>query len=299
MLHLRSDRWLAWLFVAPAMGLIGLFVLLPVASMLGLSFSDATLTLRERPEWVGLRNYADLARDVGFRHALRNTALFAVLITPAQTALALLLALACDGRGADRRLLRLCVFVPTTLSLAVLSVVWKLLYAPLTAEGGGLINGLLASLGLPPQPFLTSPAQALYAIAAMSVWQGVGLQMAIFLAGLQQVPRVLHEAAALDGAGRWMRLRHVTLPALAPTVVFVVLITSVLAFKLFVQPYVMTAGGPQDATRSLVQHIYEAAFRQRSLGLASAAGVVFLMLVLGLTLLLRRRMQPYEQGAVA
>lgn len=299
MLHLRTDRWLAWLFVAPAVVLMGLFVLLPAAAMLGLSFSDASLTLRRAPVWVGLRNYADLARDAGFRHALRNTAVFAVLVTPIQTALALLLALACDGRGFGRRLLRLCVFVPTTLSLAVLSVVWKLLYAPLSADGGGLVNGLLTSLGLPPQPLLTSPSQALYAIVAMSVWQGVGLQMAIFLAGLQQIPRVLYEAAALDGAGRCVRLRHVTLPSLAPTVVFVVLITSVFAFKLFVQPYVMTGGGPQDATRSLVQFIYEAAFRQRSLGLASAAGVVFLVLVLALTLLLRRLMQRYERRAVA
>ena len=299
MIRLRTDRWLAWLFVGPAVVLIGLFVLLPAAGMLSLSLTDASLTLRRPPGFVALGNYPDLLRDEGFRHALRNTAAFALLVTPVQTALALLLALACDGRGVDRRVLRVCVFLPTTLSLAVVSVVWKLLFAPLGPSGGGLLNGLLETVGLPPQPFLTSPNQALYAIAAMSVWQGVGLQMAIFLAALQQVPRVLHEAAALDGAGPWVRLRHVTLPQIAPTAVFVILITTVFAFRLFVQPYVMTGGGPQDATRSLVQYIYEAAFRQRALGLASAAGVVFLALVLGVTLMLRRLMRRHEQEAAA
>ncbi len=296
---LRSDRWLAWVFVAPATLLIGLFVLAPAARMLWLSLTDAALTARGPVAFAGLGNYVELWHDPALRRALRNTAWFALLVVPVQTAASLLLAVWCDGCGVDRRVLRLCVFIPTTLSLAVVSVVWKLLYAPVTPAGGGLINGLMLSLGLPQQPFLTSPSQALYAIAAMSVWQGVGLQTAIFLAGLQQIPAYLYEAAALDGAGRWARLRHVTLPGVAPTAVFVVLITTIFAFKLFVQPYVMTGGGPLGSTRSMVQYLFEAAFRQRDLGLASAAGVVFLLIVLAVTLALRWLMRRYESGAVA
>jgi ABC-type sugar transport system permease subunit len=204
-----------------------------------------------------------------------------------QTVLALLLAVWVNGRGATKRGLRFAVFLPTCLSLTVLSVVWKLLYEPATATGAGLINGLLTDIGLPAQPFLTSTAQAMPALVAMSVWQGVGLQMMIFLAALQSIPRELYEAATIDGAGRVRRFLHITLPALTPTAAFVLMITTVFALKFFVQPYLMTSGGPNGATISIVQYIYEAAFQQRDLGLACAAGSLFFIGVCGVSGLLR------------
>ncbi|UCF34555.1 MAG: sugar ABC transporter permease, partial [Phycisphaerales bacterium] len=174
------------------------------------------------------------------------------------------------------------------LSLTVLSVVWKLLYEPSTATGAGLFNGLLTSVHIRPQPFLTSVKQAMPAIAAMSIWQGLGLQMMIFLSALQQVPKELAEAAFLDGAGRWRRFWSVTFPAIAPTGMFVVIVTTVFALKLFVQPFLMTRGGPQGSTISMVQYIYETAFYERDLGLACAAGAIFFVAVALLTLIQRR-----------
>jgi ABC-type sugar transport system permease subunit len=238
-----------------------------------------------------------IGRDPAFRQAARNTAWFTVLIVPVQCGLALLLAVWTNGRGWSRRVLRIAVFVPTTISLTVLAVLWKLMYEPAGATGAGLINGLLVALGLPDQPFLTSRSQALLCIAAMSVWQGVGFQMMIFLAGLQTIPRDLYEAAAIDGARSPQRFRHITLPGIAPTLVLVVMITTIFALKLFVQPYLMTKGGPQGATRSVVQYVYEV-FREHELGLACAAGAVFFIVVTVVAAVQRRLLRAYPTAEV-
>jgi ABC-type sugar transport system permease subunit len=162
-----------------------------------------------------------------------------------------------------------------------------MLYQPADGAAMGLINRVIASLGLPAQAWLREPHLALPAIAAMSIWQGVGLQMMVFLAGLQNVSREQLEAARIDGAGAWQRTWHVTIPALRNTIVFVVTVTTILAFRLFVQPYLMTRGGPGDSTRSIIQAIYETTFIAQDLGRACAAAFVFLALVAGLTWLQR------------
>lgn len=286
MVRTRHERLAALVFVAPATALIAACVLWPTVQMVLTSFRRAVWGAGGGAA-AGVRNYADLLADPVLRQSLWNTAVFTGLVVPLQAGLALLLAVWGNGPGAGRRFLRLAVFLPTALSLTVVSVVWKLMYEPASATGAGLVNGLLAAVGLPPQPLLTSPRQALPALVVMSVWQGVGLQMLVFLAGLQQVPAHLYEAARLDGAGRWRQFLHVTLPGLAPTTAFVLTITTIFALKLFVQPFVMTRGGPQGATRPVVQYVYEAAFFARDLGLACAAGTVFLLLVLLLTVALR------------
>lgn len=290
MILTRRERVLGWCFVAPAALFVTVFVIWPTAHMVLTSFRHASWSSTQSGGFAGLSNYTDLFSSPAFRHSLRNTALFAVLVVPLQTALALLFAVWVNGVSVTRRFLRIAVFVPTTISLAVLSILWKLMYEP----SGGLLNGLLASVGLSPQPFLTSTHQALPAIVAMSIWQGVGLQMLVFLSGLQQIPKELYEAARLDGAGPWRCFRNVTLPSLAPTTVFVVMVTTILALRLFVQPHLMTGGGPEFATLSIVQYIRETAFLHRDLGLACAAGTVFLVLVLLLTLVLRRLLRAAE-----
>lgn len=290
----RREKWVAFAFVAPATILIGLFVLLPALNMLLTSTQQQSLTARDGGTFIGIENYRLLAADPAFIQSVRNTAWFALAVTILQTLVALALASWANGPGFSRRFLRWAIFLPTTISLAVLSVLWKLMYEPASATGTGLVNGLIGSVGLPTQPFLTNPHQALPAIVFMSIWQGVGLQMMIFLAGLQSVPAELYEAAQLDGAGRPRRFAHITLPHLAPTVVFVVTITAIFGFRLFVQPFLMTRGGPQGATMSLLQYIYETAFFQRDLGLACAAGVVLFVVVLSLTVLLRWLMRRVE-----
>lgn len=291
----RSERLLALAFVAPALAIVLAFVVWPTVSMMLTSLRQPLFTDPAAGRWVGLTNYADVLDDGEFRAAVRNTVVFTACVVPLQTALALLLAVWVDGRGLSKRLLRLCVFLPTTVSLTVLSVLWKLMLAPATATGAGLVNGLLDSAGLPAQPFLSSPQQALPAIIVMSIWQGVGLQMMVLLAGLQQIPEQLYEAARLDGAGRVKQFAHVTLPGVAPTAAFVAMITSIFALKLFVQPYLMTRGGPQGATIAVVQYVYEAAFFDRDLGLACAAAVLFFLGVLAVTLVQRQSLRFTER----
>lgn len=274
------ERITAILFILPACVLVGLFVFWPAVVMVRSSLHEQGLTQRGAGAYCGTDNFAAVWSDPDFRQAACNTAWFAILVVPAQTVLALLLAIWTSGQGWSRRVLRLAVFVPTTISLAVLCVLWKLLYEPMGATGGGVLNGLLTGAGLTQHPFLTSPEQAMYCIAAMSVWQGVGFQMMIFLAGLQTIPHQLYEAASLDGAKSGRRFLHITLPGVAPTMVLVVMITTIFALKLFVQPYLMTGGGPQGATASIVQYIYQSAFVGRDLGLACAAGAMFFVAVL-------------------
>ncbi len=282
------ERMLALLFVAPATLIIGAFVVYPTFLMLVTSFRQPTFIDPEGGPFIGLENYrAALSSDL-FRQSVRNTIVFTLLVVPAQTIAALLLAVWAQGPGVSRRVLRVSVFLPTTISLAVLSVLWSLLYAaPELNSPGGLFNGMLASLGLPGQPFLDSPTQALPAIVVMSIWQGVGLQMIVLLAALQQIPEQLYEAAQLDGASSRARFFHVTLPGVAPTLAFVIMMTTIFALKLFAQPFIMTRGGPEGATQAVVQFIYEAAFVDRDIGIACAAAVLFFTAVLVVTLGLR------------
>jgi ABC-type sugar transport system permease subunit len=172
--------------------------------------------------------------------------------------------------------------------MPVLAVLWTLLYQPASGDEMGLVNAVIAGLGLAPQAWLRDPSLALLAIAARSVWQGVGLQMMVFLAGLRGLPRDSLEAARLDGANGWQRTIHVTLPALRNSWVFVLTVTTILAFRLFVQPYLMTRGGPQSSTVSVVQAVYEMTFVAHDLGRACAASFLLLGWVALVTLLQRR-----------
>lgn len=284
----RTGARVAPLFLLPALGLLAVFVLWPLLRALGWSFTNADLLAPERSSWVGLANYSALLTDPRFRQAFANTALFALLVVPLQTGLAFALALWVDRPEPAWRWLRTVFFVPVIVAMPVLAVLWTMLYQPQQGDQTGLINVAIGWLGLSPQAWLNDPRLALPALAFMSVWQGVGLQMLVFLAGLQHVSRELLDAARIDGAGPWQRLQHVVLPALRNTIAFVVIVTTILAFRVFVQPYLMTRGGPENRTVSLVQSIYEMTFLDQDLGHACAAALLFLGLIAVLTLLQRR-----------
>ncbi len=274
-------------FLMPALLLLATFAVWPVVRAIGWSLTNADLFAPGRAAWIGGHNYSDLLHDPRFRRAFANTALFAVLIVPVQTILAFLLALWVNRPERVWRWLRTAFFIPVVVAMPVLAVVWTMLYQP--AQGGqmGLVNAAFHLVGLAPQAWLRSPPLALPAIAFMSVWQGVGMQMMVFLAGLQSVPREQLEAARIDGAGALQRVVHVVLPALRNTIIFVVTVTTILAFRLFVQPYLMTQGGPENHTLSLVQEIYDMTFLNGDLGQACAAAVLFLLWVALLTMLQR------------
>ncbi|AHF90907.1 ABC transporter permease [Opitutaceae bacterium TAV5] len=285
----RAAPW----FLAPALALLALFVVWPMLRAGYWSFTDADLLAPERARGIGFGNFADLLGDARFLRAFGNTLLFAALVVPLQTVLAFFLALWVNRPEPAWRWLRAVFFVPTIVAMPVLAVLWTLLYQPAqTGAGGGietgLVNAALGLAGLPPQAWLRDPALALPAIAFMSIWQGTGLQMMVFLAGLQSVPKELLEAARIDGAGAWQRVWHVIVPSMRNTIVFVVTVTIILAFRIFVQPYLMTRGGPGNSTLSLIQSVYEMTFVSQNLGRACAAAFLFLLLVGGLTWLQRR-----------
>lgn len=289
--YARHAPW----FLLPALLLLGVFVVWPLLRAAWWSLHGADLLDPSRQRWVGLIQYSSLLTDQRFRQAFGNTALFALLVVPLQTALALLLALWVNRPEPAWRWLRFAFFAPTIVALPVLSIVWTLLYQPAQGEEMGLVNAVLSALGVTPRAWLREPETALVALAAMSIWQGVGLQMMVFVAGLQTLRRDILEAALLDGANGWQRLRHVILPALRNTTAFVVTVTTIASFRLFVQPYLMTHGGPEDATVSVIQLIYETTFISNDLGRASAAAIVFLAIIAGLTAAQRRLLRE-EQG---
>jgi ABC-type sugar transport system permease subunit len=280
----RSAVW----FLLPALLLLAVFAIWPLLRALSFSVRDADLLAPERARWVGFANYSDLLTEPRFRRAFANTALFAVLVVPVQSVLAFFLALWVNRPEPAWRFLRGVFFLPTVVAMPVLAVLWTLLYQPASGGEMGLVNAALVRLGLAPQAWLRDPSLALPAIGAMSVWQGVGLQMLVFLAGLRALPRDSLEAAKLDGANAWQRTRHITLPALRNSWVFVLTVTTVLAFRLFVQPYLMTRGGPESSTVSVVQAIYEMTFVAQDLGRACAASFLLLGWVALVTLLQRR-----------
>jgi multiple sugar transport system permease protein len=290
-LRTRTD-WTPWLFSAPALALFALFLVLPFALALYFSFTDQRLITHDNIDtaFVGLRNYERLAADPSFWSALRNNLLFVVVVVPVQSALALGLALLVNRRLPGITALRSIYFLPVATTMSVVAVIWSLMYSP----DAGVINRLVGVLSfgmIGPQDWLRDPALVMPAIMLLSVWQGVGFQMLVFLAGLQAIPRDLYEAADLDGASPWQQFRWVTLPQLRNTTIFVVITTTIAAFQLYTQVQVIAGSGasaPIDSLRTLVMLMVHEGFRNGRIGQAAAIAVVFFAIVLALSLLQRR-----------
>ena len=265
----------AYLFMAPSLVVLVLFVFWPIVSIFILSLRDYSLVQTANP-FVGLQNFSDLMSDSRFWNALRNTIFYTVGAVPVTTALALLVALGLNERIPATAALRGAYFLPALSSLAVMGLVWQYLLNP----DIGTVAYWLQKLGLPRIDFLQSTALALPSVTLVGVWKNLGFDVVLFLAGLQGVPEMYYEAAKVDGAGRRQRFRYVTLPGLRPTTLFVV-VTSVLgAFQVFDQVYVMTRGGPLFHTETLVTCMYHQGFEIFHLGYASAIAVVLFILVL-------------------
>jgi multiple sugar transport system permease protein len=279
----RQGRRAGWLFLLPALLLLSVFVVWPLLRALWWSLSATDLLAPRNQRWLGGAQYSALLRDERFREAFGNTALFALLVVPVQTALAFVLALWVNRPEREWRWLRAVFVLPTMVAMPALAVVWVALYQPNEAGESGPINALLMAFGMAPHAWLREPGMALPALAVMSIWQGLGLQLMVFVSALQALPREMLEAARLDGASALDGAWYITLPALRNTVVFLLTVTTILAFRLFVQPYLMTRGGPMDSTLSVIQLIYETTFVAQDLGLACAAAFLFLLIVALLT----------------
>jgi multiple sugar transport system permease protein len=269
------------------LGLI-LFVAVPFLLAIALGFSNLRLGSPLPLEWLGLEQYRRIFADPSFTRALLNNLLFALLVVPIQTLLALCLALLLNQRLYGIGWLRTLFFMPVVFPLSLVAVVWVLIYAP---GPNGMMNGFLelVTFGLwTPHDFLHDPNWALPAIMLTSIWQGTGFQMVILLAGLQGIPAELYEAASIDGAGRWQKFWHVTLPQLRNTLIFVVLVTTILAFRLFDQVQIMTKGGPHDATTTVMFEAVQAAFARQQVARGAAMTVLLFLVVLVISLLQRR-----------
>jgi multiple sugar transport system permease protein len=237
-------------------------------------------------QFIALRNFLRLFNSPSFHQALLNNFVFVAVVVPLQTFLALLLAVLVNQKLRFINLFRTIYFSPVVTTMVVVSIVWYFLYNP----GEGLINQMISFISfgkLGPYNWLNDTALALPAIMILSVWQGVGFQMVIYLAGLQGIPDELYEAGRVDGANAWQQFRYITIPQLRNTTIFVIVATTILAFKLFTQVWVMTKGGPQGATKTIIVLLYEEGFKMLRVGNASAIGVLFFLIVLCVSLMQR------------
>ncbi len=273
----------AFWFLAPALGMILVFFFLPVLGALLLSFTDFDIyaigdlaVLR----FVGFDNYLRLLADPLFWQALLNTGYFVAIGGPLSVGVSLGAALLVNARLTRfKALFRTVLFVPVITTLVAVAVVWRYLYH----ARSGLLNHGLAQLGLDPVDWLGDPHWAMPAIILLAVWKNFGFNMVIFIAGLQSIPQRLYEAARIDGASGWQQFRFITLPLLAPTFLFVAVMTMIGYFQLFAEPYVMTQGGPENATLSVVLLMYQEGFRWWNIGYASALAFVLFLIILAVT----------------
>jgi len=266
-----------YLFLLPACSLVGAFVIYPALQALLISLTDFNMITPRR--FVGLDNYQRLAKDPFFWDALRNSLLYLVVVVPILVMAPIGVAALVNRPMPGVRVFRALFYLPVVTSLVISSLIWKWVY-----EERGLLNYLLTASGLVADPvaFLTDPGNALFAVMAVTVWSGMGYYMVIYLAGLQAIPRHLYEVAEVEGVTGWQQFVHITLPLLRPSMAVVAVMSSIAAMKVFEEIYVMTQGGPMDASKTLVYFIYETAFSDFEMGLASAAG----MLLFGITLVL-------------
>ena len=283
-----NRRQVGWVFAGPALLVIAVFFALPVAAGLALSLTDFDLyaladisTLR----FVGLANYLNLLQTPLFWQALLNTFYFVAVGVPVSIGLSLGAALLLDSKFARfQSFFRTALFAPVVTTVVAVAVIWRYLLH----TRYGLINQALDAIGIPPIDWLGNPHWAMPAIILFAAWKNFGYNMIILLAALQAIPRDLYEAARVDGAGTFARLRHITLPMLTPTLVMVGILTVSGYFQLFAEPYVMTQGGPLRSTVSALYFMYEEGFRWWNLGNASAVAFLLFVVIFAATWVLTR-----------
>jgi ABC-type sugar transport system permease subunit len=260
-----------YVLVAPAVLVTTVFFLVPM--VVSGYWSLTEFNGIKPPQFVGLDNYIDLLTDPRFQQVLRNTVFFVVMGMGLGPPLGLASAIALNNSVRLRPLLRTAFFLPTMVALVAVAAVWKLLY-----QEEGLINDVLALFGLPGHAWLNDPNTALPAVVVTSIWQGFGFETVVFLAALQAIPRELYDAARVDGAGGWAQFRHVTLPGLRPTIVFIYIIGIIGSFQVFDQIFVMTQGRPGVSTRTIVYDMLDE-FNRLDLGTASAIAYMLLVIL--------------------
>lgn len=289
----NSENFWGYIFLLPT--IVGLIAFSAGPILAAAGFSLAKWNIVSPPIWKGLANYQSLLKERLFWMALRNTLRYMLGAIPLSMLLSLALALVLNQRLRFEALFRTIYFIPSVCSVVALALVWRIMFD----KNMGLLNGFLGLLGLDPVPWLLTPATAMPSVIIMSVWNGIGYPVVLWLAGLQAVPQTYYDAAMVDGAGRWARFRHITWPLLTPTTFFMLVISCIGSFQVFAQTFVLTGGGPQRSTYTLVYYIYERAFQDFNMGDACAVAYVLFFFVLLLTIAqfqLQNRWVHYDLG---
>lgn len=287
-----NEQKVSYLFIAVPALLFFIFQLAPV--LISFFWSFTSYNVVRSPQFVGLQNYRNiLFNDPLFWKAVRNTVVYVIGVVPVGICLSLLLAVAIDQKIKFKNLFKSIFFLPTVTAIVAVSVIWKWLYA---GERYGLINYFIMQLGFRPIDWLASPTWTLPAIMMMSIWAGLGYNMIIFLAGLQTIPPGMYEAAEIDGAGFWCKFRHVTLPLLKPTIVFVTMMSFIFSFQVFEQVYIMTGGqgglgGVLNSALTIVAYLYDRGFQKFQMGYASALAYIVFTIIFLLTILNKKLMK--------
>ncbi|MBW4474197.1 MAG: sugar ABC transporter permease [Stenomitos rutilans HA7619-LM2] len=270
--------------MAPTILIAGVFLILPIAYAVALAFQKVQLLGNVSYQFTGLKNFLRIAQDDRVWIALKNTASYVAIVVPIQTILALALALILNSQTKGRSWFRVAFFLPTVTSSAVLTLIFMWIY-----NSNGLLNSLLSLLHLPTYNWLGDPNVALKGIMIMNIWSTAPLFMVIYLAALQDIPETLYEAATLDGASRWEKLLHVTIPFLQPVTFFVVVMGIIGTFQLFDQSYIFSAGsgGPNDSTLTIVLLIYQYAFKNLDMGYALALTLILAAILMTSTIIQR------------
>jgi multiple sugar transport system permease protein len=281
----RAEARSARAFVAPALLLLVVFFFVPIVLCFVLSLTNARLISPDGPQFVGLDNFTRLLQDPLFSKSLTNTAYFAAVVVPVQSAFALVLALLINTRIRGINVYRTVYFLPVVTSIVVVSILWTFMY-----QSDGLVNQMLQATSfnvIQGADWLSNPSTAMPAIIFMSIWQAVGFHMVIWLAGLQTIPGDLYEAAELDGASTWQKFRYVTWPGLRATRTFILVTITIAALSLFAQINIMTNGGPLDSTSTVVFQAVRVGYQQQQTAYASAISLVFFVIVLTISLVQR------------
>lgn len=276
-----KNQWIiAWAFLLPAIIILGVFMFYPMVRAITLSLMDYDFI--NDAQFIGIDNYKKLFGDRNFTRALKNTLKISLFVILGNIGLPLLLAVLVNRQFKFISFFRASYYIPVITSMVVVGIIWQGLYAEY-----GLINWILLNLGLIDDSFnwLTNMDTALWAVGVVIIWRGLGYYMVIYLAGLQNIPTNLYEASEIDGAGKIKQFFNITIPMLMPSIVVVTVMTTINAFKIFDEIYIMTGGGPIGSTETLVFFIFTQAFDKLNVGYASAAGVVLFIFSLGFSII--------------
>ena len=270
-----------YLFLLPALAVLGIAVFYPAFQAFSLSFTQYDLDLTQAPQWVGLKNFQKLLSDKVFWQTIRNTFLYLIGVVPILVIVPLGLAILVNQKLRGIRWFRIAYYTPVIISMVVAGIAWKALYA-----SDGILNQLLKIGGFTDGiPWLTSPDLALWSVMLVTIWKGLGYYMVIYLAGLQGIPVDLYEAAAIDGSDGWQKHWDITIPLMRPYLSLVAVISSISAMKVFEEVYIMTQGGPLNHSKTVVYYVYEKAFQDLEINYASAIGLVLFLFILILSII--------------